>query len=423
MQNGKQVVVDSLNHRQPSRVAMDFGATNCSGIHCSVVEALREHYGLEKRLVKIHEIYQMLGLVEDDLAEAMGVDTVMAQPIANHFGVPLDGRWKEWKTLWGQVVLIPAGMEIDITPEGEAVTYPQGDRSAPASGRMPASGYFFDTIVRQEEFDEDDPDPRDNTEEFILLTDEQVDVIKANAEAVRGLGRAVVTALPNTNIGDIAAVPAAFLKRPKGIRDIAEWYMSVVARPEFMHEVFTYQTDIALENFKRVLAAVGPDAYDAVFICGTDFGTQISTFCSLDTFREIYLPYYQKLNGWIHANTNWKTFKHSCGAVESFYSSFIEAGFDIINPVQCSATGMDPEHLKKTYGDRLVFWGGGVDTQKTLPFGTPDEVRAEVLERCRIFSPGGGFVFNAIHNVQARTPTANMVALLDAVKEFNGAGK
>ncbi|MCD8351625.1 MAG: hypothetical protein LUC93_13535 [Planctomycetaceae bacterium] len=423
MQNGRQVVVDSLNHRQPSRMALDFGATSCSGIHCSVVAELRKHYGLDQHPVKVHEAYQMLGLVEDDLAEAMGVDTVMAQPITNHFGVPLDDKWKEWKTLWGQDVLIPAGMEIEITPDGQALTYPQGDRSAPASGRMPSSGYFFDTIIRQEEFDEDDPDPRDNTEEFTLLTDEQIDIIKAHADAVRGLGRAVVTALPNTNLGDIAAVPAAFLKRPKGIRDIAEWYMSVVARPEFMHEIFSYQTDIALENFRRVLAAVGPDAYDAVFICGTDFGTQISTFCSVETFHEIYIPYYKKLNGWIHDNTPWKTLKHSCGAVEGFFNSFIEAGFDILNPVQCSATGMDPEHLKKTYGDRIVFWGGGVDTQKTLPFGTPEEVRKEVLDRCRIFSPGGGFVFNAIHNVQARTPTENMVALLEAVKEFNQAGK
>jgi uroporphyrinogen-III decarboxylase len=106
--------------------------------------------------------------------------------------------------------------------------------------------------------------------------------------------------------------------------------------------------------------------------------------------------------------------------VEKFFDSFIDAGFDIINPVQCSAVGMDPETLKARYGDRLVFWGGGVDTQKTLPFGTPDQVRAEVLRRCEIFSTGGGFVFDSIHNVQAGTPVENLVAMLDAVKEFNG---
>ena len=157
-----------------------------------------------------------------------------------------------------------------------------------------------------------------------------------------------------------------------------------------------------------------------MFLCGTDFGTQTSSFCSVATFRELWLPYYKRLCDWIHRHTTWKVFKHSCGSVERFYESFIDAGFDIVNPVQCSATGMDPEVLKARYGDRLVFWGGGVDTQKTLPFGTPAEVREQVLRRCEIFAPGGGFVFNAIHNIQAGTPVENVVAMFDAVHEFNG---
>ena len=423
MQDSRQVVVDSLNHRQPSRVAVDFGATSCSGIHCSVVAGLRKHFGLEERLVKIHEAYQMLGLIEDDLADAMGVDASMCQPLYNMFGVPIDFKWKEWKTLWGQVVLIPEKMNVDITPEGEALTYPQGDRSAGPSARMPATGYFFDAIIRQGEFDEDEPNPDDNTEEFALLTDAELAVMVEHAREARShQGRAVVAGLPGTALGDISGVPGMFMKNPKGIRDITEWYISVAARQDFIHAIFEKQTEVALENLRKILAAVGPDAYDAVFVCGTDFGTQIGTFCSRETFLELYTPYYKRLNGWIHDNTPWKTLKHSCGAVESFFPSFIEAGFDILNPVQCSATGMDPTHLKKTYGDRVVFWGGGVDTQKTLPFGKPAEVRAEVLERCRIFAPGGGFVFNAIHNVQALTPVENMVALLDAVKEYNTAG-
>ena len=111
--------------------------------------------------------------------------------------------------------------------------------------------------------------------------------------------------------------------------------------------------------------------WTACFVCGTDFGTQTSAFCSVATFRELWFPYYKRVNDWVHANTTWKCFKHSCGSVERFFESFIEAGFDIINPVQCSAAGMDPAELKRKYGSRLVFWGGGVDTQKTLPFGTP----------------------------------------------------
>ena len=116
----------------------------------------------------------------------------------------------------------------------------------------------------------------------------------------------------------------------------------------------------------------------------------------------------------------WKTFKHSCGSIFKFLPSFVEAGFDILNPVQCSAAGMDPRQLKSEFGDRLVFWGGGVDTQRVLPFGTPNEVREQVLQMCEIFAPNGGFVFNTIHNVQAETPVENIVAMVDAVHEFNG---
>ncbi|MFP4166988.1 MAG: uroporphyrinogen decarboxylase family protein, partial [Opitutales bacterium] len=122
----------------------------------------------------------------------------------------------------------------------------------------------------------------------------------------------------------------------------------------------------------------------------------------------------------IHQNTDWRTFKHSCGAVEPLIETFIDAGFDILNPVQCSAAGMDPKGLKEKYGERITFWGGGVNTQQTLPFGKPEEVRREVLERCEVFAPGGGFVFNAIHNVQALTPVENFIAMIDAVKAYNG---
>ena len=134
---------------------------------------------------------------------------------------------------------------------------------------------------------------------------------------------------------------------------------------------------------------------------------------------KLWHPRYKKINDWIHENTTWKTFKHSCGAVEGFMNAFIESGFDIINPVQCSAAGMEPQKLKDKYGDRITFWGAGIDTQKVLPYGTPEEVRAQVLKRLEIFSKNGGFVFNAIHNIQAKTPIENVTAMLEAVKEFN----
>lgn len=413
----KEKVLNSLNHCD-GPIPMDFGSTFITGIHCSCVEELRDHYGLEKRPVKICEPYQMLGEVEDDLKDAMGIDTTSILPHRTIFGFPNE-NWKEWSPWWGQDVLVSEHFQVDEKTEGTYI-YPAGDRSAPPSGHMPSNGYFFDSIIRQEAFDEDHLNVEDNLEEFGVMGEDEKAYWRAEVERIRGTDRAVLTHLNGTCLGDIALVPAPFLRHPKGIRDIEEWYVSVLTRPEYIHEIFQRQSDIALQNLETLHGLAG-DVLDVVVVCGTDFGTQSSSFCSTDTFDELWLPYYRNINDWIHEHTAWKTFKHSCGAVESFMPHFIEAGFDIINPVQCSATGMEPEGLKAKYGEQLTFWGGGVNTQATLPFGTEAEVREEVTSRCEVFGPGGGFVFNAIHNVQAQTPLQNIVAMVEAVADFNTA--
>jgi hypothetical protein len=397
---------------------MDFGSTAVTGVHASCVEQLREHYGLENRLVKICEPYQMLGEVEEDLAEVMGIDTVGVVPLNTLFGFPNE-NYKEFQTPWGQTVLVSEHFNTQVKPNGDVYIYPEGDMSVPPSGQMPSNGFFFDTIVRQPEIDEDNLDPEDNLEEFGLISEENLEHYRVELDRLEGTDRAIVATLGGMAFGDIALVPAPFLKHPKGIRDIAEWYMSTAARQEYIHDVFSRQCDYALKNLEKLNEVLG-ERIDVVFLCGTDFGTQTSTFCSPQTFSELWAPYSRQVNDWIHRNTGWKTFKHSCGAVETFMEHFIDVGFDIINPVQCSAAGMEPRQLKEKYGERLVFWGGGIDTQKTMPFGTPEEVREQVLERCEIFSRDGGFVFDSIHNLQALSPVENMVAMIDAVKEFNG---
>jgi hypothetical protein len=314
---------------------------------------------------------------------------------------------------------VPSGFQTTRDEKGDLLIYPEGDLSGSPSGRMPASGYFFDAIIRQQSFEEVEPDVKDNLEEFGLVSESDLEFWKTSAQKARATGKAVIAGLGGSALGDIALVPGLQMKQPKGIRDVAEWYMSTVMRPDYIKAIFEKQTEIAIGNFSRIHTVIG-DLIDAVFICGTDFGTQDSTFCAPEQFDELWLPYYRKINEWVHLNTDWKTFKHSCGAVETFMTRFIEAGFDIINPVQISAAGMDPAQLKKNYGKDIVFWGGGVDTQKTLPFSTPEKVREEVLRVCEIFSKDGGFVFNTIHNIQANVPVENIIAMLNAIREFNG---
>jgi len=407
-----------LNHRDPGRIPIDFGSSAVTGIHVSCVAALRDYYGLEKRPVKVHEPYQMLGWIDEDLRRAMGIDVVGVFSRKNLFGLENSG-WREWD-FRGLTVLVPENFRTTVEPGGAILIYPEGDLSAPPSGRMPVGSAFFDTIIRQPPIEESRLDPEDNCEEFTLVSDEDLDHLRRASQKALSTGCGVLGSFGGAAFGDIALVPAPFLKHPRGIRDVAEWYMSTASRRWYVRRVFERQCEVALENLARIHAAIG-DSVDAVFLCGTDFGTQTSQFCSVKTFRDLWLPFYREVCSWVHRNTQWKCFKHSCGSVEKFFDSFIEAGFDIINPVQCSAAGMDPEALKRRYGNRLVFWGGGVDTQKTLPFGTPAQVREEVLRRCEIFAPGGGFVFNSVHNIQSGTPVANIAAMIEAVHEFNGA--
>jgi len=414
----RERVQKSLNHTTPDKVPVDLGSTGVTGVHVSCVAALRDYYGLEKRPVKVHEPYQMLGWVDDDLMDAMGIDVTGIYNRNTIFGFANE-NWREFRLPWGQEVLVSEHFKTTKDSNGDLLIYPEGDLNAPPSGRMPVGGFFFDTIIRQGEIKDEDLNPDDNLEEFEPISEQDLQYLQQQAQQLASSDRAVVASFGGTSFGDIALVPAPFLKHPKGIRDVTEWYISTATRQDYIHKIFSRQAEIALQNLETIHDKIG-NAVDVVFICGTDFGTQSSAFCSPETFDTLYAPYYKKVNNWIHENTTWKTFKHSCGAVEIFMSHFIESGFDIINPVQCSAKGMDPQTLKSKYGDHLVFWGGGIDTQSTLPFGKPEEVRAEVLQRCEIFSENGGFVFNTVHNIQANTPLENIIAMIEAVKEFNG---
>lgn len=415
---GAELVQAALRHEPPEAVPIDFGSTFVTGIHVSCVAALREYFGLGSDPVKVIDPGQLLGWIDTDLKQAMGISTEGVVRRMTRFGFPLED-WKPWRLDSGLEVLVPGGFTVTRDANGNTLMYPQGDLSAPPSACMPKDGHFFDNLIRQQPIEEDMLDPADNLQEFGPIAEADLDYLEKEVHRAADTGRAVVASFGGTSFGDIALVPAAGLKYPKGIRDVTEWYVSTRSRRDYIHKVFEGQCEIALGNLERIAARVGGQV-DVLNVCGTDFGTQTSSFCSVATFRELWLPYYQRVNQWVHANTTWRTFKHSCGAVAKFIPSFLEAGFDVLNPVQCSATGMDPALLKKSYGAQIVFWGGGVDTQKTLPFGSPEEVREEVLQRCEVFAPAGGFVFNTVHNIQAGTPVANILAMVKAVHEFNG---
>jgi hypothetical protein len=277
----------TLRHESPDRIPIDLGSTAVTGVHVSCVAQLRDYFGLAKRPVKVHEPYQMLGFLDDDLVEALGIDTAGVFPRENMFGFANE-NWKEWN-FRGLDVLVGEKFRVVTEPNGDILIYPKGDLSAAPSGRMPLGSAFFDTIVRQPPIDEDSLDPADNLEEFAAISPADLDHLATGVTWANSTGRGVVATFGGTAFGDIALVPGPFMTDPKGIRDITEWYISTRSRRPYVHKIFERQCEIGMANLARIHARVG-NAVQAVFVCGTDFGTQTSSFCSDATFRELWLP-------------------------------------------------------------------------------------------------------------------------------------
>lgn len=412
----------TLEHKDPGKVVVDLGSNSVTGINANALARLRKKMGLEEKTIKIHEPLQLLGQVEEDLRQALHLDVVGVSTGKTLFGFFNNEGWKPWKMQSGLDVLVPEKFNTTVDERGRTYLYPQGDTSVPPSGMMPKGGFFFDNITRGHiDYDDDDtPSGRaDYCDDFGVYTDEELRRLEENVNywynnseyGIMGDGALA-------GFGDFAVVPGPFHKNPKGIRDLAQYMMAHYTFPEYIHEIYEMQLEISLKNAELYFQAVG-DKVQAVYVSGTDFGCQTGPYVSPDTYREFYKPYHKKINDWIHTNTKCKTFYHCCGSTVAFMQDFYEAGIDILNPVQCSAAGMDPRMLKEQWGDKFTFWGGGIDTQKTLPFGTPEEVYNEAMERLEIFSKGGGYVFNPIHNIQTQISAENVMAFFKAVEDFN----
>ena len=410
----RERVQKTLAHQKPDRIPRDFGATPVTGVSASFIFKLRQELGLKEKPIPVYCPYQMLGEVDAELRHHLGVDIASIWPKGNLLGFD-NTATKPFTLADGTPVLVQEDFNTTYEQDGSLYQYACGDRRYPPSAVMPPGGFYFDAIIRAGEIDEDTLDPRDNVEEFQLLEENALRQIERETRQLHeSTDYALVGGPGGTGLGDIAFVPGPMLLEPKGIRDIEEWYISPIIRPEYIHEVFTLQTDIALKNLEMYHQAVG-ERISVINLCGADFGSQHGLILPPNTFKEMYLPYYKKMTDWIHRNTSWKVFKHCCGAIEPLLPGIIEAGIDIINPVQISADGMTPEVIKEKYGDKLVFWGGGVDTQQTLPYGTPTEVYNEVKKLTQVFGKNGGYVFNTVHNTQANVPVENFLAMIEAL--------
>ncbi len=408
----------AIRHRQPDRIPVDLGATLATGIHGGTYSRLKEALGIPAGEVRINEPSQFLAEMEDTVRAALHVDTFGLFPPRTMFGFRNE-NWKPFTLPDGTIVQVSGHMQWDVLDGGDIVQYPQGDRGAPPSARMPQGGSFFDTIVRQEPIVEEELDPREFARQtFYLYTDEECRWLEETSRRVyESTDLSIVGSYLGASFSRLTEIMGPYIRFPKGIRSPEEWYASLLVRRDYIREIHELQYEIGMKNLTMYRQAVG-DRLDVVLMSGTDFGTQNGPLFGRDIYRELFKPYHTGMNRWVHENTPWKTFYHTCGSIRDLLDDFHEAGIDILNPVQISAAGMDPRHLKSDYGEKFVFWGGGIDTQRVLPFESEENVRSHVRELLEIFAPGGGFVFSTVHNIQDKVPVANVKAVFDEVDRF-----
>lgn len=406
--DSRERVLRAVNFQTPDRIPIDLGGIRASGINAVVYDKLKKRMGINSP-TKIHDTMQILAEVELDVLERLHVDVV-----------PLDAGDAEWARMDGHRGIkkrLFCGLGVFFQPETNITVEKDGswalrDGKGGIFARMPEDGFYFDFIRPTMSSRPIDPEifqPRDTvTDEELKTMERHAGFLYGNTDkAILGWGASIsllgLSALLSDNI-------------TQGSLD--RWLIMLLTEKETANDMMGRCVDAAIKRMKLFHEAVG----DRVFAWGVasdDAGTQRGELISPDLFSEMIQPHYRRLCDWVHTNTNWKTYLHSCGSIYHYIPAWIEAGIDILNPVQISAANMEPRKLMEKFGGKVVFWGGGCDTQKVLPLGTPDEVREHVRQNIEIFAKGeGGYVFTQVHNIQQNVPVENVEAMFNAAYEF-----
>ena len=378
--DSRERILIALDHRMPDRVPCDLGGTIVTGIHVEAYRNLREYLGMPEQGIVVIDPVQGLARVDDDLRERLGVDTM---PVS-----PADPRTTRLRT-----------------SEDAEFTYIDDDYGL--RWRKPKDGGFYHDLcvhplagdISRADVDRHAlPDPADEGRYAGLR------------EACLEAGDEDRKATVMWGFGGGAFETAGWL------RGLEQFYMDLAVDPGLACAIMDRLLEIKLGFLERALAQIG-DVLD-VMGEGDDLGGQHGPLISPDMYRTLVKPRHRQLFQFIHARSRAKVMLHCCGSIRPLIPDLIEIGVDILNPVQVSAAGMDSADLKREFGRELTFWGGGVETQHVLPFGTPQQVRDDVRRRLDDLMPGGGYVFNPVHNIQAGVPAANIMAMWEAYREY-----
>ncbi len=391
----------AVNHLAPDRVPIDLGGSRVTGISVFAYQALCRHCGLDLPPPRVYDLFQMLAEVEEPVRRRFHLDVAAVHQYRPEFGLRID-RWKPWELWDGTAVQVPADFNPTVDERGDLLLRDARDPAGPFVARMPHRGYYFDTLGTTGMSARLELPDADRYARSLRPLDEET--LEFAARSARELSETTDYALLGEFWAGGLGLPLSF----------GDQMVALATEPAWCREVLAAAADNAIDSARRYYQAVG-DRCVAWLVSGYDYGTQRGELFRPALFAELFAPAYRRINDWIHAHTSAKTFYHSCGSNRELLPTFIEMGVDIFNPVQVTAEGMAAEQLAADFGGRIVFWGGGINTQSTLCHGTPQQVAAEARQRCQVFGSRGGYVFNPIHNVQAGTPPENLVAMLEAV--------
>ncbi|MCR4406759.1 MAG: uroporphyrinogen decarboxylase family protein [Anaerolineae bacterium] len=394
--NSRARVLTALRHEEPDRVPIDLGGMASTGIHAVAYNRLKRYLGLGGT-TRVFDITQHLAEVEEPVRRRFGVD-VIALPRFEVLPGVHNIHWQPWTLPDGS----PAEISADFHPVraadgGWEICSPEGM----VLYRMPRNGFYFDPVEA----------PLAHADPTTLCS---LELPRIGDEELRLLRERACTLYTETEYAIVGAFGGNLLEMGQSLRGWTQFMIDLASEPDWLEDFLERITEMWMESLARYLDAVGE--YIQVIQFGDDLGGQQRLLISPAMYRRLFKPRHRRMYEYVHAHSNCAVFLHSCGAIYELIPDLIEAGVDVLNPVQTSAAGMDPARLKREFGDRSVFWGGGCNTQYVLPRGTPAEVAADVRERLRIFAPGGGYVFAAIHNILPEIPPENVVTMFDAVR-------
>lgn len=399
----RERVLAALGRRQSDRVPLDLGATESSSLTGMAWRKLLTHLGMEPgKGPRIADPFQQVAVTEAELRRRFALDAVAL------FIEPQ--RWIPGKLGDGSACQMPARWRERVTPEGvrEALS-PDGE----VFGRMPRGGFYFDPVAAplagcRSVADLEKHRAAIEASDLPGYWDEGVEATAARARKLHA----------ETDAAVVFNLCCHLLHAGTGLRGYEQFLCDLLAEPELAEALL----DMLLEAYQRRIDRYAPalkGSVDAVLF-NDDLGTQQGPMISPEVFRRIIKPRQARLFGYAKKAFGTPIVFHSCGAVSEFIPDLAEAGVDALNPVQVAAEGMDSRRLKREFGGIMCFWGGGCDTQRVLVRGTRQEVREEVRRRIGDFAPGGGFIFTQVHNVQPDVPPENLVAMLEAAREFGG---